>query len=340
MLGALRAGHIVVNVNPLYTAEELQRQLLDSGASVIVILENFARTLQNVRARGNSSIIVVTGPGDLLGGLKAPLVNFVARYIKKIVPAWRIDGARMLPAVLADGARHRSRLRRCRWTTWPCCNTPAAPPACPKGAMLSHRNLTANVLQTEAVASRDPDMADRQLTILSALPLYHVFAMTVCGLYGLHAGMRNVLIINPRDQPSLINAWRKVPINLFPGVNTLFNALAHNEDFAKLDFSVLRLTLGGGMAVQQAVAERWLKITGRPLIEGYGLSETSPVATVNPTDATAYSGSIGLPLPSTDVAILDDAGNEVPLGERGEVGIRGPQVMLGYWRKPEERASP
>jgi long-chain acyl-CoA synthetase len=207
----------------------------------------------------------------------------------------------------------------------------------PKGAMLSHRNLTANVLQTEAVAQPVVhDLADSQLTIISALPLYHVFAMTVCGLYGLHAGMRNVLIINPRDQPSLINAWRKVPINLFPGVNTLFNALAHNPDFAKLDFSALRLTLGGGMAVQQPVAERWLKITGRPLIEGYGLSETSPVATVNPTNATAYSGSIGLPLPSTDVAILDDAGREVPLGERGEVGIRGPQVMLGYWQKPEE----
>ena len=337
MLGALRAGHIVVNVNPLYTAEELQRQLLDSGASVIVILENFARTLQNVRARGELKHIVVTGPGDLLGGLKAPLVNFVARHIKKIVPAWQIDGARMLPAVLADGARRPFTPPALSMDDVAVLQYTGGTTGVPKGAMLSHRNLTANVLQTEAVAQPViHDLADRQLTILSALPLYHVFAMTVCGLYGLHAGMRNVLIINPRDQPSLINAWRKVPINLFPGVNTLFNALAHNEDFAKLDFSVLRLTLGGGMAVQQAVAERWLKITGRPLIEGYGLSETSPVATVNPTDATAYSGSIGLPLPSTDVAILDDAGNEVPLGERGEVGIRGPQVMLGYWRKPEE----
>ena len=337
MLGTLRAGLVVVNVNPLYTADELERQLLDSSASVILILENFAHTLQAVKNRGQLKHVVVTAPGDLLGGLKAPLVNFVARRIKKIVPAWSIDGAHTLPKVLATGA-----------------NLPFTPPTLtmddvavlqytggttgvPKGAMLSHRNLTANVLQTEAVAQPVVhDLSDTQLTIISALPLYHVFAMTVCGLYGLHAGMRNVLIINPRDQPSLISAWRKVPINLFPGVNTLFNALAHNADFAKLDFSALRLTLGGGMAVQQSVAERWLKITGRPLIEGYGLSETSPVATVNPTNATAYSGSIGLPLPSTDVAILDDAGHEVPLGERGEVGIRGPQVMLGYWQKPEE----
>lgn len=337
MLGTLRAGLVVVNVNPLYTADELERQLQDSGASVILILENFAHTLQAVKNRGQLRHVVVTGPGDLLGGLKAPIVNFVARHIKKIVPAWRIDGAHLLPKVLETGSR-----------------LPFTPPALtmddvavlqytggttgvPKGAMLSHRNLTANVLQTEAVAQPVVhDLANSQLTIISALPLYHVFAMTVCGLYGLHAGMRNVLIINPRDQPSLINAWRKVPVNLFPGVNTLFNALAHNPDFAKLDFSALRLTLGGGMAVQQPVAERWLKIIGRPLIEGYGLSETSPVATVNPTNATAYSGSIGLPLPSTDVAILDDAGHEVPLGERGEVGIRGPQVMLGYWQKPEE----
>ncbi|WP_438860282.1 AMP-binding protein [Achromobacter spanius] len=337
MLGTLRAGLVVVNVNPLYTADELERQLQDSGASVILILENFAHTLQAVKNRGQLKHVVVTAPGDLLGGLKAPLVNFVARRVKKIVPAWSIDGAHTLPKVLGVGA-----------------NLPFTPPTLtmddiavlqytggttgvPKGAMLSHRNLTANVLQTEAVAQPVVhDLSNTQLTIISALPLYHVFAMTVCGLYGMHAGMRNVLIINPRDQPSLISAWRKVPINLFPGVNTLFNALAHNADFAKLDFSALRLTLGGGMAVQQSVAERWLKITGRPLIEGYGLSETSPVATVNPTNATAYSGSIGLPLPSTDVAILDDAGHEVPLGERGEVGIRGPQVMLGYWQKPDE----
>ncbi len=337
MLGTLRAGHVVVNVNPLYTAEELQRQLLDSGASVILILENFAHTLEQVRDRGSLKHVVVTGPGDLLGGLKAPLVNLAARYVKKIIPAWRIDGARKLVDVLGEGARRSFTPPRLAMGDLAVLQYTGGTTGVPKGAMLSHGNLVANVLQTEAVAQPVVhDLAGQQLTILSALPLYHVFAMTVCGLYGLHAGMRNVLIINPRDQASLIAAWRKTPINVFPGVNTLFNALAHNPAFARLDFSGLRLTLGGGMAVQRQVAERWLQITGRPLVEGYGLSETSPVATVNPTNATAYSGSIGLPLPSTDVAILDDEGREVPRGERGEVGIRGPQVMLGYWQKPEE----
>ncbi|WP_167517693.1 AMP-binding protein [Achromobacter dolens] len=337
LLGTLRAGHAVVNVNPLYTPDELQRQLQDSGAAVIVILENFAHTLQSVSDRGQLKHVVVTGPGDLLGGLKAPLVNLAARYIKKLVPAWHIEGAQMLSKVLASGAGLPFTAPAISMDDLAVLQYTGGTTGVPKGAMLTHRNLTSNVMQMEAVASPAlHDLAARQVTILSALPLYHVFAMTVCGLYGLHAGMRNVLIINPRDQPSLIGAWRKTPINVFPGVNTLFNALVHNEDFAKLDFSDLRLTLGGGMAVQQAVAERWLKVTGRPLVEGYGLSETSPVATVNPTDTDAYSGSIGLPLPSTDVAILDDEGHEVALGERGEVSIRGPQVMAGYWQKPEE----
>ena len=337
LLGTLRAGHVVVNVNPPYKADELQRQLLDSGAEVIVILENFAHTLQDVADRGALRHVVVTGPGDLLGGLKAPLVNLAARYLKRMIPAWRIDGAVRLPQALARGAAapfHPPKLGRddvavLQYT--------GGTTGVPKGAMLSHGNLVANVLQLEAVARPAlRDLEHAQLTIISALPLYHVFAMTVCGLFGIYAGMRNVLIINPRDQHALIEAWRKAGVNIFPGVNTLFNALANNAEFAKLDFSGLRLTLGGGMAVQRHVAERWLKITGHPLIEGYGLSETSPVATVNPTDTKEYSGSIGLPLPSTDVAILDDDGNAVPLGERGEVCIRGPQVMLGYWQKPEE----
>lgn len=337
LLGTLRAGLVVVNVNPLYKADELQRQLLDSGAEVIVILENFAQTLQAVGDRGALRHVVVTGPGDLLGGLKAPVVNFVARYFKRMIPDWQIEGAHHLSRVLSQGAS-------ATFTPPPLGHDDVAvlqytggTTGVPKGAMLSHGNLIANVLQLEAVARPAlKDLDQEQLTIISALPLYHVFAMTVCGLFGIYAGMRNVLIINPRDQPALIDAWRKTGINIFPGVNTLFNALANNPDFAKLDFSGLRLTLGGGMAVQRHVAERWLQITGHPLVEGYGLSETSPVATVNPTDTTAYSGSIGLPLPSTDVAILDDEGNTVPLGERGEVCIRGPQVMLGYWQKPDE----
>lgn len=337
MLGTLRAGLVVVNVNPLYKCDELQRQLLDSGAEVIVILENFAHTLQEVSDRGALRHVVAVGPGDLLGGLKAPLVNFVARYIKRIVPAWHVEGARRLPDVLAKGAAATFTAPALGHDDVAVLQYTGGTTGIPKGAMLSHGNLIANVLQLEAVARPVlKDLQHTQLTILSALPLYHVFAMTVCGLFGMYAGMRNVLIINPRDQPSLIEAWHNTGINIFPGVNTLFNALANNADFAKLDFSGLRLTLGGGMAVQRHVAQRWLEITGRPLIEGYGLSETSPVATVNPTDSTAYSGSIGLPIPSTDVAILDDDGNEVPLGERGEVCIRGPQVMLGYWQKPDE----
>jgi len=337
LLGTLRAGLVVVNVNPLYKADELQRQLLDSGAEIIVILENFAHTLQAVSDRGALRHVVVTGPGDLLGGLKAPLVNFVARHIKRMIPAWRIEGAHHLSPVLAQGASATFTPPPLGHDDVSVLQYTGGTTGVPKGAMLSHGNLIANVLQLEAVARPAlKDLDEEQLTIISALPLYHVFAMTVCGLFGIYAGMRNVLIINPRDQPALIDAWRKTGVNIFPGVNTLFNALANNPDFAKLDFSGLRLTLGGGMAVQRHVAERWLQITGHPLVEGYGLSETSPVATVNPTDTTAYSGSIGLPLPSTDVAILDDEGNTVPLGERGEVCIRGPQVMLGYWQKPDE----
>lgn len=337
LLGTLRAGLVVVNINPLYKPDELQKQLIDSEAEVIVILENFAHTLQDVRDRGALRHVVVSGPGDLLGGLKAPIVNFVARYLKRIVPSWHIDGVASLPRVLAQGAAAPFTAPALTHDDVAVLQYTGGTTGVPKGAMLSHGNLIANVLQVEAVSRPAfKDLKDKQLTIISALPLYHVFAMTVCGVYGIYAGMRNVLVINPRDQAALISAWRKAEINIFPGVNTLFNALANNADFAKLDFSSLRLTFGGGMAVQAHVAERWLKITGRPLIEGYGLSETSPVATVNPTDTTAYSGSIGLPVPSTDIAILDDDGHHVPSGERGELGIRGPQVMLGYWKKPDE----
>ncbi|OZI40934.1 long-chain fatty acid--CoA ligase [Bordetella genomosp. 1] len=336
LLGTFRAGMVVVNVNPLYKSEELERQLHDSGAEVIVILENFAKTLQDVRDKGDLRHVVIVAPGDLLGGLKAPLVNFVARHVKKLVPPWHIDGALRLPEVLKRGSGAPFAPPRLGMNDLAVLQYTGGTTGTPKGAMLSHGNLVANVLQTEAVAQPAVRGHSGPLTIISALPLYHVFALTTCGLYGMHAGMRNLLIINPRDQAALIGAWKKTPVNLFPGVNTLFNALANNPEFAKLDFEPLRLTLGGGMAVQEVVAQRWLKLTGKPLIEGYGLSETSPVATVNPTNATEYSGSIGLPLPSTDVAILDDAGHELPYGERGEVCIRGPQVMLGYWNKPDE----
>jgi long-chain acyl-CoA synthetase len=336
MLGTLRAGHVLVNVNPLYKPAELQRQLLDSGAQVIVVLENFAHTLQAVPDRGGVRHVVVTAIGDLLGGVKETLVNFVARHVKKAVPTWDISGAVRLARALAIGRRHGFEAPVLSMDDLAILQYTGGTTGTPKGAMLTHRNLATNVLQTEAVAWPALHDVVGQLTIISALPLYHVFALTVCGLYGMHAGMRNLLILNPRDQPSLIKAWREVPVNVFPGVNTLFNALANNPAFATLDFSALRLTFGGGMAVQGAVAERWRTLTGRPIIEGYGLSETAPVAAVNPTNTLSFSGSIGLPVPSTDVAILDDEGNAVPEGERGEVCIKGPQVMRGYWQRPEE----
>lgn len=336
LLGVLRKGCVVVNVNPLYTPDELQRVLRDSGAQAIVILENFAHTLQAVKDRAALRHVVVTGPGDLLGVLKSTVVNLGARYVKRMIPKWDIEGALRLGDVLARGARGAYPRPLIAMGDLAILQYTGGTTGTPKGAMLTHRNLVANVLQIDAVAEPVLKGAQKQLVILSALPLYHIFALTVCGFYAMHKGMRNVLVINPRDLPSLIKAWRQTGVNLFPAVNTLFNALSHNKAFATLDFSGLRLTLGGGMAVQSAVAQRWLALTGRPLIEGYGLSETSPVAAVNPTDGQAYTGAIGLPVPSTDIAILNDAGDALALGEQGEIGIRGPQVMLGYWHNDAE----
>ncbi|HEY0296901.1 MAG TPA: AMP-binding protein [Bordetella sp.] len=335
LLGVLRAGLAVVNVNPLYTANELGHQLRDCGAGAIVILESFAHVLQRTENIPDLRHVVVVAPGDMLGAFKAPLVNFIAKRVKKRVPAWRIEGAHRWAGVMRSRkpyapvpvqADDLAVLQYTGGTT-----------GLPKGAMLTHGNLVANVLQVAAVARPAlGDLGGPPQTILGALPLYHVFAMTVCGLFCMHAGMRNLLIINPRDRTALIHAWRKTPVHLFPGVNTLFNGLLSHTQFASLDFSALRMTFAGGMAVQASVAEHWSRVTGGALIEGYGLSETSPVATVNPTNSTSYSGTAGLPLPSTDVAILDEAGAALPIGEVGEVGIRGPQVMKGYWRQPEE----
>ncbi len=337
LVGVLRAGHVLVNVNPLYKPRELQHQLKDSGARVIFILESFAHTLQAVQDRGDLQHVVVVAPGDLLGLAKSVVVNFVARHVKRLVPAWDLPQATRLHDVLDRGALLPYHRPHPKLDDLAVLQYTGGTTGTPKGAMLTHRNLVANVLQVEAVAQPVlKGLAGQQMNLLAALPLYHIFALTVCGLYGFHAGMCQVLVMNPRDLPSVTKAWRKRPIHIFPGVNTLFNALVHDAGFQALDFSGLRLTLGGGMAVQRPVAERWLKLTGRPLIEGYGLSETSPVATVNPTTATEYSGSIGLPLPSTDVAILDEQGRAVPLGERGEIGIRGPQVMAGYWNRDKD----
>jgi len=339
----LRAGFVVVNVNPLYTPRELEHQLTDSGAKAIIILENFATTLQQVIARTAIEHVVVASIGDMLGFAKGNLVNFVVRHVKKMVPAYELPRATRFNTVLAEGAR-------LSFTPVPQTHDDIAflqytggTTGVAKGATLTHRNIIANVLQAEAWIQ--PALVDtrkgpvpEQLIWVAALPLYHIFALTACMLIGLRMGGLNILIVNPRDQPALIKELRPYKINLFPAVNTLFNALANNAEFAKLEFSQLRVSLGGGMAVQEAVAKRWLAVTGCPICEAYGLSETSPAATANPIDTDQFSGTIGLPFPSTDVTILDDDGQPVALGERGEIAIRGPQVMAGYWQRPDETA--
>jgi long-chain acyl-CoA synthetase len=343
LAGVLRAGCVVVNVNPLYTPRELEHQLRDSGAEAIVILENFATTLQQVIAKSAVKHVVVASIGDLLGFPKGAIANFAVRRVKKMVPPYSLPGAVRFNEALAEGSRRAL----------------VTPPIGPddiaflqytggttgvsKGATLLHRNMVANVLQLEAWMK--PALTDttrgpppRQFVYICALPLYHVFALVVNCLAGLRLGTLNVLIANPRDIPGFVAELAKYPFHVIPGVNTLYSALADNAEFRKLDFSQLRVANGGGMAVQRAVAERWLAVTGVPIIEGYGLSETSPVATCNPATAREYNGTIGLPFPNTEIAILDDAGRGVPLGEPGEIAIRGPQVMAGYWQRPDETA--
>lgn len=340
LLGTLRAGHVIVNVNPLCTARELSAQLKDSGACTIVVLESVAKTLEQVTDCPSLEHRVVVPPGEMLGGFKEVLINMGVRYVRKMGPAKPLPGAWSWKSVIKRGQQQK-------WVPPQLCLEDLAAlqytggtTGLPKGAMLTHGNLVANVLQVEAVAKPALyDLLANPLTMLTALPLYHVFAMTVCGLYAMHAGMKSVLVINPRDRASLIATLRKEPPHVFPGINTLFNALLNDERFAKLDFSLLRLAFGGGMAIQRVVAERWRNVTGRPLIEGYGLSETSPVVAANPTNATEYSGSIGLPLPSTEVRILDAAGQPVAAGIEGEIAVRGPQVMKGYWHAPADTAA-
>ena len=339
----LRAGYVVVNVNPMYTPRELEHQLKDSGARAIVILENFATTLQQVIARTKIEHVVLASMGDLLGFAKGMLVNFVVRHVKKMVPAFELPNVTRFNTVLAEGSRMQYKPVTLAHEDVAFLQYTGGTTGLAKGATLVHRNLVANVLQAEAwiqPALHNPRKgpAPEQMIWLCALPLYHIFALTSCCLLGIRLGGLNVLIPNPRDQAALIKEVRPYRISLFPSVNTLFNALANNPEFAKLDFSELRVSLGGGMAVQEAVAKKWLAITGCPICEAYGLSETSPAATGNPTDTDAFSGTIGLPFPSTDIAILDDDGKPVPLGERGEIAIRGPQVMVGYWGHADETA--
>ena len=340
----LRAGYAVVNVNPLYTARELEHQLKDSGAQAIIVLENFAHTLEQVVERTDIRHVVLASMGDCLGVLKGGLVNFVVRKVKKMVPDFNLaEGPKLsvtrFNAAMAEGSRLKLQpviigpddvafLQYTGGTT-----------GVSKGATLLHRNVVANIIQSEAwFMSRMSGMQDKQLTIVCALPLYHIFALTACYMVGARLGMMCLLIANPRDLPGFIKTLQGYTVHLFPAVNTLFNALANHPDFAKLDFSELIISNGGGMAVQKATAEKWLQVTGCPVVEGYGLSETSPVATINPLDQRQYNGSIGLPVPSTEVVIRDDDGRDMPIGERGEICIRGPQVMAGYWNRPDETA--
>jgi long-chain acyl-CoA synthetase len=336
----LRAGYTVVNVNPLYTPRELEHQLNDSGAEAIIILENFATTLEQVIGRTNVKHVVVASMGEMLGGLKGMIVNFVVRNVKKMVPAFALPNATRFRRVLADGARMTLKPVELGHDDVAFLQYTGGTTGVSKGATLTHRNVIANVLQNEAWAQPVLDMEPKveALTIVCALPLYHIFALTACCLFGTRAGAMNILIPNPRDISGFVKELAKYKINMLPAVNTLYNGLLNNPDFAKLDFSMLKICNGGGMAVQQAVNDKWLKVTGRPIVEGYGLSETSPVATANRPDATEFNGSIGLPIPSTEIAILDDDGKPVPLGQPGEIGIRGPQVMAGYWNRPDETA--
>ena len=336
----LRAGFTVVNVNPLYTPRELEHQLNDSGAEAIILLENFAVTLEQVIARTKIQHVIVTSMGDMLGGVKGLVVNFVVRNIKKIVPAFSLPNAVRFKRALAEGCQVTLKAVELQPDDIAFLQYTGGTTGVSKGATLTHRNVIANVLQSEAwaqpVFQKEPRVDS--LIYVCALPLYHIFALTSCALVGMRLGAMNLLIPNPRDMPGFIKELAKYKVNMFPAVNTLYNGLLHQPGIEAVDFSLLKGCNGGGMAVQRAVADKWFALTGCAIVEGYGLSETSPVATCNPSASTIFNGSIGLPVPSTDVVILDDDGKEVALGQPGEIAIRGPQVMAGYWNRPDETA--
>jgi long-chain acyl-CoA synthetase len=335
----LRAGYAVVNVNPLYTPRELEHQLRDSGAEAIIVLENFASVVQQVLAKTSVKHVIVASMGDMLG-LKGVIVNLVVRRVKKMVPPYSIPGAVAFNDAVAAGRNMKFSKPGIAPDDVAFLQYTGGTTGVSKGATLLHRNILANALQNDAwlqPALRRPPHVE-QLFIVCALPLYHIFALTACFLLGVRAGGVNLLIPNPRDMPGFVKELMKYQVNSFPAVNTLYNALLHTPGFEKIDFSKLKTSFGGGMATQKAVAEAWLKTTGCPLSEGYGLSETSPTLTCNPADADKFSGSIGLPVPSTYISIRDDDGNEVPLGQAGEICAKGPQVMSGYWNRPDETA--
>jgi len=336
IFGVLRAGLTVVNTNPMYTARELKHQLTDSGASAIVVLENFAHVLQEVIAETQVKQVLLTGVGDMLGFPKGTLINFVLRHVKKQVPDYSLPGAIRFNEALAKGAGKTLPSIDIRGHDIAFLQYTGGTTGVAKGAMLTHRNLVANMQQSSVWIGTNARPGKE--IIITALPLYHIFALTANCLVFMKFGGMNYLITNPRDMPGFVAELKKIPFTAITGVNTLFNGLLNTPGFDQIDFSKLHLTLGGGMAVQRAVAERWKKATGVTLIEAYGLTETSPAACMNPLDLAEYNGAIGLPISSTDACVKDDAGNKLPAGEVGELCIKGPQVMAGYWQRPEETA--
>ena len=334
--GVLRAGLTVVNTNPMYTPRELRHQLVDSGAAAVLVMDNFGKTVQDVLADTQVKQVITTGLGDLLGFPKGAIVNFVLKHVKKMVPDYAIQGAVRFRDAIAAGAKHELpqvsiTLEDIAFLQYTGGTTGVA-----KGAMLTHRNLVANMQQASAWIG--PLAREGQETLITALPLYHIFALTANGLVFMRLGAKNILITNPRDMPGFVKELKREPFTAITGVNTLFNGLLNTPGFSDIDFSPLRLTLGGGMAVQRSVAERWKQTTGVTLVEAYGLTETSPAACINPMDLAEYNGAIGLPVPSTEACIKGEDGAQLPVGEVGELCIRGPQVMRGYWQRAEDTA--
>ena len=336
IFGILRAGLTVVNVNPMYTPRELKHQLVDSGSSAILVLDNFGQTVQEVVADTPVKQVITTGLGDMLGFPKGAIVNFMLKHVKKMVPDYDIPGAIRFKDTLTLGQMHALPEVSITPDDIAFLQYTGGTTGVAKGAMLTHRNLVTNMLQASAWIAGS--MKPGEELIVTALPLYHIFALTANSLVFMNLGALNYLITNPRDMAGFVKELSKIPFTAITGVNTLFNGLLNTPGFDKVDFSHLRLTLGGGMAVQRAVAERWKQVTGCPLIEAYGLTETSPAACINPWDLKDYNGSIGLPIPSTDACVKDEDGNMLPVGEVGELCIKGPQVMKGYWQRPAETA--
>ena len=336
LFGILQAGLVAVNTNPLYTPRELEHQLKDSGATTIIVLENFANTLELVLPRTQIKHVIVASVGEMFGFFKGTLMNFVLRKIKKMVPEYRISGVIPFQTTLKEGAAHTFRPVTLTREDTALLQYTGGTTGVAKGAILSHGNICANMLQAKEWIKNQ--LREGKETVIAALPLYHIFALTVNLMIFTNAGSKIILITNPRDMKGFIGELKKERISVFIGVNTLFNGMVNQPDFAAVDFSNLRLTLGGGMATQKAVAEKWKKITGTPIVEAYGLTEASPGVCCNPLNIEAYSGGIGLPVPSTEVELRDADGKEVPVGQPGELWVRGPQVMKGYWNRPEETA--